>query len=92
VVPVERRPRIRPELAFEFVSFLRFLEGAQSLGTEMAIHDHIQHALAGPAPPATLVFSIETRTVAPDTHLLIAQQTEKLAMSMIQWMAEKDGQ
>ena len=91
-VPAHRRPQVRPELAFEFVAFLRFLEGRTSLGSEQALHDYVHSVLAEPAgPPSTLIFTIETRAVTADTHLLISQQAEKLAMSMLQWMAEKDG-
>jgi hypothetical protein len=91
VVPASRRARLRPELAFEFVSFLRFLEGAENLGTELAIHDYVQHVLEEPGPPATLIFSIETRVTLPEERLLLSQQAGKVAMSMIAWLPEKDG-
>jgi len=91
VIPAHRRSAIRPEMAFEFVSFLRFLEGRDSLGTEVAVHDYIERVLADGAQPATLVFSIETRPVLPEVRLLISQQAERLAMSMIECLAGRDG-
>jgi hypothetical protein len=94
VAPAQRRPKLRAELAFEFVSYLRFLEGAASSGRELALHEYIEHALAEPADPLrtdALVFSIENRLLEPDVQFLVSQQAERLAMSMIAWMAERDG-
>lgn len=91
VVPARRRTRIRPELAFEFASFLRFLDGPEATGTELAIHDHIQRVLEQAAGAATLVFSIETRSVLPEVRVHLSQQAEKLIMAMIACMAQKDG-
>lgn len=90
VVPAQRRAKVRPDLAFEFVSFLRFLEGPESLGSEMAIHDYIERALHEAANPTTLIFSVQTRFVLPEAQILISQQADRLAMSMTAWMAEKD--
>jgi hypothetical protein len=89
VIPAHLRASVRPEFAFEFVSFTRFLEGPQTLGTELEIHDYIQRVLEEPGDPATLIFSLETRTVLPEIHLLLAEQAERLAMSMIAWMGER---
>ncbi|SPE34125.1 hypothetical protein SBA6_330020 [Candidatus Sulfopaludibacter sp. SbA6] len=91
VVPASRRTRIRPELAFEFASFLRFLDGPEATGTELAIHDHIQRVLEQAAGAATLVFSIETRGILPEVRVHLSQQAEKLIMAMIACMAKKDG-
>jgi hypothetical protein len=38
----------------------------------------------------TLVFSIETRFLESEVQILIAEQVERLALSMIAWMTEKD--
>jgi hypothetical protein len=90
VVPAGRRAKLRPDLAFEFVSFLRFLEGPESLGSEMAVHDYIERTLHEAGEPATLVFSIQTRFVLAEVQIPIAEQAERLAMTMIAWLAEKD--
>jgi len=90
VVPAHRLARVRKDFAFEFAAFLRFLEGPESSGTELAIHDYI-HRVLGEADAATsLVFSIETRFVEREVQILIAEQVERLAMSMLAWMTEKD--
>ena len=90
VIPAQRRKAVRPEFAFEFTSFLRFLEGKVSTGWEMAIHDYVQRVLHETGEEKTLVFSIETRSVVPEVHILISQQAGRLAMGMIAWMIEKD--
>ena len=90
VAPPVRRPKLRAELAFEFASYLRFLEGAQSSGRELALYEYIERVLTEPAGPNTLVFSIETRPMDPDVQFLISEQAERLVMSMVAWMAEKD--
>jgi hypothetical protein len=89
-IPAQRRARIRPEMAFEFAAFLGFLRGLENPGSEMAIHDYIQRVLAEADATSTLVFSIETRFMVPESRMLISEQAERLAMSMIGWMAEKD--
>jgi len=90
VVPAHRRARIRKDFAFEFAAFLRFLEGLESSGSELAIHDYIQRVLSETGAATTLVFSIETRFLEREVQILIAEQVERLAMSMIAWMTEKD--
>lgn len=90
VVPVARRMRSRPELAFEFASFLRFLDGPEPSGAELAIHDHIERVLEQARGAATLVFSIETRSVVPEVRMHLSQQAEKLITAMIACMAQKD--
>ena len=89
-IPAQRRTRIRPELAFEFVAFLGFLKGLENPGSEMAIHDYVQRVLGEAGEPRDLVFSIETRFFVPESRMLISEQAARLAMSMIAWMAEKD--
>jgi len=90
VVPAHRRARVRKDFAFEFAAFLRFLEGPESSGSELAIHDYIHRVLSETAAATTLVFSIEARFVESDVQILIAEQVERLAISMIAWMTEKD--
>lgn len=90
-VPAHRRTRVRKDFAFEFAAFLRFLEGPESSGAEMAIHDYVHRVLSETDPATSLVFSIETRFVERDVQILIAEQVERLAISMLAWMAEKDG-
>jgi hypothetical protein len=90
VVPAHRRARVRKDFAFEFAAFLRFLEGPESSGSELAIHDYIHRVLSETGAATTLVFSIETRFVEREVQILIAGQVERLAVSMIAWMRGKD--
>ena len=90
VVPANRRARVRKDFAFEFAAFLRFLEGPESSGSELPIHDYIHRVLSEADAAATLVFSIETRFLEREVQILIAEQVERLAISMIAWMNEKD--
>jgi hypothetical protein len=90
VVPAHRRAGVRKDFAFEFAAFLRFLEGPVSSGSELAIHDYIQRTLSETSPATSLVFSIETCFVERDVQILIAEQVERLAISLIAWMTEKD--
>lgn len=90
VVPSQRRARVREEFAFEFVSFLRFQEGLAASGSELAIHDYIQLVLTETPKTTGLVFSVETQPIEPELRIPISHQVERLAMSMIGWMAEKD--
>ena len=57
VIPAQRRARIRPDMAFEFVAFLGFLRGLESPGSEMAIYDYIQRVRGEADEQCTLVFS-----------------------------------
>jgi hypothetical protein len=77
-------------MAFEYVAFLGFLRGLEKPGSEMAIHDYMQRVLEEADRPSTLVFSMETRFVVPESRMSISQQAERLAMTMIAWMEEKD--
>lgn len=90
VIPAHRRARVRPEFAFEFASFVRFLEGPESSGSELAIHDYIERTLRETDPSRTLIFSIEARFEEPEIRLLVAPQVEAAALSMIAWMTEKE--
>lgn len=90
IVPAQRRCRVRSELAFEFVSFLRFLEGPASAGDELAIQDYMERVITGGDKSKTLVFSVESRFVPDDARLALLEQSDRLASSMIAWLAERD--
>jgi len=90
VVPAHRRARVRKDFAFEFAAFLRFLEGSESSGSELAVHDYIHRLLSETDAATTLVFSIETCFVEREAQILIAEQVERLAIGMVAWMTEKD--
>ena len=89
VIPAERRSMVRPEMAFEFAAYLRFLEGPVSRGSEMAIFDRVERTLRETDARTTIVFSMETRFAGPEVHILTAQACERLAMAMVAWAGEK---
>lgn len=81
-VPGDRRSLVRPELGFEFVSFMRFLEGATPRNPDMALLDYIEGVLKAPQAEH-LVFSVEGSPQIPEMQLLVSQQAERLAMGMV---------
>ena len=89
VAPACRRHKLRPEMAFEFIAFLRFLAGPESVGDELALHDYIERALAG-SPNATLVFSVETHVLLPELQILLAQQAERLTFAIVAALAKEE--
>ena len=90
VVPEQRRARVRPELAFEYVSYLRFLEGQEGAGSEVAMHDYIERALQETDFRKSLVFTVESRFIEPETHIAICEQSARLSGCLLAWMSEKD--
>ena len=90
VIPGARIKKLRPEFAFEFVAFLRFLEGPESLGSELALHDYIEKILSTARGSKTIVFSIERRFGGQEIHVAMSRHVGKLIMSMIAWIDEKD--
>lgn len=90
IVPSQRRSRMRADLAFEFVSFLRFLEGPESSGAESAWHDYMERTLAQSDPASALVFAVEGRSAIEDTRIALCEQADRLVGCMVAWMAERD--
>ena len=88
VAPAHRRHKLRPDMAFEFVAFMRFLGGPESVGHELALHDHIEIALQG-STNATLVFSVETQALLPEVQILVAQQAERLTLGIVAALAKR---
>jgi hypothetical protein len=88
VIPAERRARLRPEFAFEFVAFAGFLGSLGSLGADLAVHDHIINALAESGREDSLVFSISTGLADSERDLMLSRCVEKLAVAMLEWMGD----
>ena len=86
VAPARCRHKLRPDMAFEFSAFVRFLGGPESIGNELALHDHIESALQG-STNATLVFSVETQSLLPEVQILLAQQAERLTFGIVAALA-----
>jgi hypothetical protein len=87
VVPPELRARLRPDFAFEFVAFARFL-GALSEDGALTVHDLITAGITD-HPADALVFSISTGLWTSDQDYVLSDCVERIAMSMLQWLAER---
>jgi|ERR1035438_187035 hypothetical protein len=88
VVPPELRARLRPDFAFEFVAFARFL-GALSEEGALTVHDLIAAAIRESQSSDALVFSISTGLWTSDLDHALSCCVEKIALSMLEWVAER---
>jgi hypothetical protein len=88
VIPPELRARLRPDFAFEFVAFARFL-GALSEGGALTVHDLMAAAIQGTQFSEALVFSISTGLWTSDLDHVLSGCVEKIALSMLEWVAER---
>jgi hypothetical protein len=85
VIPAHRRPRLREDFAFEFLSHARFL-GAIAPGSELRLHDAIAEGLAQPSDSTTLVFSIASGSWPSDLDHVLSGCVEKLAVTLSCWL------
>ena len=88
VLPPELRMRLRPDFAFEFVAFARFL-GALSEAAALTVHDLMTAAIRETESSEALVFSISTGLWTSDLDHVLSSCVEKIALSMLEWVAER---
>jgi hypothetical protein len=88
-LPAERRTNLRPEFAFEFLAFARFL-GSVDAGAELKVHDAITAALAETRDCDSLVFSIGSGLWPSDLDHVLSQCVEKIAVTLLCWLREQD--
>jgi len=88
VIPAELRARLRPEFAFEFLAFARFL-GAFGDAAAITVHDRITAAMEESPPTDSLVFSLCTGMWPADRDPVLSQCIETIAMSLLPWLAER---
>jgi hypothetical protein len=88
VLPAERRSRLRPEFAFEFLSFASFL-GSVYAGAELRVHDAIAAAIAETRDSDSLVFSIGSGLWPSDREYVLSECVEKVAVTLLQWLGER---
>ena len=88
VIPPELHARLRPDFAFEFVAFARFL-GALSEGGALTVHDLMAAAIREAQLSEALVFSISTGLWTSDQDHVLSCCVEKIALSMLEWVAER---
>jgi hypothetical protein len=91
VLPAHRRSRLREDFAFGFVAHLGFFDGLISADSELAIHDYVDNLLRTD-PTSTLVFTVETAHICPDTSIGLSVYLERLAIAMLEWLHSKDEQ
>jgi hypothetical protein len=85
VIPPGRRASLRPDFAFEFLSFARFM-GAAGAGAELQIHDGVAAGISAAGATDTLVFSISSGMWPQDLEPVLSRCVEKVAMAMCQWL------
>ena len=88
VIPPGLRARLRPDFAFEFVAFARFL-GALSEGAALTVHDLMAAAIRGAQLSEALVFSISTGLWTSDQDHVLSCCVEKVALGMLEWVTER---
>jgi hypothetical protein len=88
VIPPELHARLRPDFAFEFVAFARFL-GALNEGGALTVHDLMAAAIREAQLSEALVFSISTGLWPSDQDRVLSCCVEKIALSMLEWVAER---
>ncbi len=85
-IPPEHRARLRPEFAFEFLGFTRFL-GLAGNGGELPIHDGVEAAIhAADGSGDTLVFSVSSGLWPHDMEHMLSRCVEKVAVAMCRWL------
>lgn len=85
VVPPERRSCLRPEFAFEFLAFARFLDSVGA-GAELQVHDAMAAAIAGTSASDVLVFSISSGLWPSDLDHVLSQCVEKVTVALCHWL------
>jgi hypothetical protein len=84
-IPAERRARLRPEFAFEFLAFSGFL-GSLGGGAEIEIDEAIAAAMAETPASDSLVFSISTGLWSADLDHILSRCVEQTAAAMLHWV------
>ena len=88
VIPAQRRPHLRPEFAFGFVSFLSFLGAMATPDSELAINDYVENVLRTDTASA-LIFTMEGSQLDSETSIVASAYFENLSMAMLQWLCTK---
>jgi len=88
VIPSERRSRLRPEFAFEFLAFAGFL-GSLGGGAELEVSEAFTLALAETAATDSLVISVSTGLWASDDDPVLSRCVEQTAVALLRWLASR---
>lgn len=84
-IPASRRPHARPDLAFEFASFLKFLRILDA-GSELSLHDSVAEALASAPAGEALAFCVIAPDVDYETSIVLSPHVERVCALLVEWM------
>ena len=85
VIPAGRRACVRPDFAFEFLAFCRFL-GVVDAGHECQVHDAIAAGIAEAPAEDHLVFSFSSGMWPEDLDHVLSCCVEQVAVSLCKWL------
>jgi hypothetical protein len=88
VIPPNLHARLRPDFAFEFVAFARFLGALNEKGA-LTVHDLMAASIREAQLSEALIFSISTGLWPSDLDHVLSSCVEKIALSMLEWIAER---
>lgn len=86
-IPAQRRARLRPEFAFEFLAFAGFL-GSLGGGAELEVGEALSAALAEAPASDSLVFSITTELWTSDLDHVLSRCAEQTALALLRWSGQ----
>ena len=87
-LPAQHRSRLRPEFAFDFLSFASFL-GSVEAASQVHVHEAINAALAETPDSASLVFSIGSGLWPSDREYVLSECVAKIAVALLEWLEER---
>jgi hypothetical protein len=90
VIPAQRRPRIREEFAFGFVSFLSFLGGLASPEFDLEIHEYVEEVLRTAPSRYSLGFAVESANADHEAGVALSTCLERLSVGMLCWLSSKE--
>jgi hypothetical protein len=85
IIPAERRSQLRPEFAFEFLTFAGFL-GSLGGGAELEVSEGVATALEESSVTDSLVFSISTGLWSSDLDYVLSLCVEQTTIAVLRWL------
>ncbi len=87
-LPAQCRSRLRPDFAFEFLSFASFL-GSVDNGSQVQVHEAITAALAETRDSDSVVISLGSGLWPSDREYVLSECVGKIAVTLLEWMEER---
>ena len=85
IIPAKRRSQLRPEFAFEFLTFAGFL-GSLGGGAELEVSEGVETALEESSVSDSLVFSISTGLWSSDVDHVLSLCVEQTTIAVLRWL------